>query len=86
LDREPSRARNFQFYYALPLPNGSPGTFTAISGALVSTAIGSGAVTSSAFGPAAVVGKVFIQIRDTKQNGGILDRVSIDYLAIRTIY
>ena len=31
-----------------------------------------------------MVGKVFIQIRDTKQSGAILDSVSIDYLAIWT--
>src|SRR5262249_41605415 len=79
-----SEGDNFQLYYALPLANGQPGTFTAISGALISTPTAPGAVTSSTFGPAGMVGKVFIQIRDTKQNGSILDSVSIDYLAIRT--
>jgi len=79
-----SEGDNFQLYYALPLGNGQPGTFTAITGALISTPTAPGAVTSSAFGPAGMVGKVFIQIRDTKQNGSILDSVSIDYLAIKT--
>jgi hypothetical protein len=79
-----SEKDNFQFYYALPLADGSPGAFSSINGAVVSTPTAPGAVTSSNFGPAGVAGRVYIQIRDTKANGAILDSVSIDYLAIRT--
>jgi outer membrane protein assembly factor BamB len=78
-----SEKENFQFYWAPPLADGTPGTFTSISGAVVSTPTPPGAVTSGTFGPAGLVGKVFIQVRDTKASGGLLDSVSIDYLAIR---
>jgi outer membrane protein assembly factor BamB len=81
---ENSEKDNFQFSWAPPLPDGSPGTFTDIPGALVSNPTAPGAVTSGNFGTAGMVGRAFIRVRDTKPSGSLLDTVSIDYLAIRT--
>jgi|GEM_PF-6954468 len=74
---------NFKFSYALPLADGTPGAFTDIPGALISTPNAPGSVLSGTFGLPGMYGKVFIRIQDT--NGGTnLDSVFIDYLAIRT--
>jgi hypothetical protein len=74
---------DFKFQWAPPDANGNPGTFTDIPGAVVNQARFNGGITSGTFGPAGLVNKVFIRVVDTA-GGTNLDKVTIDYLAIRT--
>ena len=74
---------DFEFSYALPLQDGTPGTFQNIAGAVVSALNPPGAVLSGTFGQPGMHGKVFIRIRD-RVGGTNLDSVYIDYLAIKT--
>ena len=77
---------NFQFYYATPDPNFTteqPGTFNLITGAVVDQARG-GMILNVPFGPANLAGTVWIKVKDTVPNGVSLDRLNIDYLAIKT--
>lgn len=74
---------DFKFSFALPLPDGTPGNFTDIPAAVISTPSVPGAVLSGTFGLPGMYGKVFIRIQDTS-GGTNLDSVYIDYLAIKT--
>jgi hypothetical protein len=78
---------DFQFYYATPQPNvtpETPGTFQLIPGALVNVARG-GMNVDFPFGPnGTLVGTVWIRVLDTVTPGAYLDRLEVDYLAIKT--
>jgi putative metal-binding protein/CARDB protein len=77
---------DFQFYYATPIPNvipEQPGTFQLIPGALVNQSRG-GTVFNVLFGAPNLVGTVWIKAMDTVPNGATLDKLHVDYLAVKT--
>jgi hypothetical protein len=76
---------DFQFYFATAQPGVTPeqpGEFQIIPGALVDQARG-GVIGEFPFATENYAGTVWIRVLDTVPNGATLDRLSIDYLAVR---
>lgn len=77
---------NFQFYFATPVPGvlpEEPGEFQPVPNAIVDEAR-RGTNGDFPFGEPGLVGTVWIRVLDTVAGGSSRERLSVDYLAIKT--
>ena len=76
---------NFQFSFAEPLPDGKPGAFQVIPGAVIKSLFEPQGGMSYPFTPSGLSGTLFIRIEDTNPSGLIRDTVEIDRIAVETV-
>jgi len=85
--RTGSTGDRFQFSWA-PDSGGFPGTFTTITGSIISSSTETaGGADSSNFGTSGTSGTIYIRITDFNDHGtgGSQNTVTLDHLAIKTV-